>query len=206
MRYPTTIKTLIDKLKDGDSVSWDEFYEKYNKIIIDVGHAKGLTDDECNDLVQEVMLRFFQKSSTFKFDPNIAKFRTYFSRIVAGKIIDIIRRRLHTFPEISKFDEFEFGTDNPPDVIFDDIILEKWRKLLLKQSKEILRSRVNAKTYSAFELYAEQQRDVKRVSEALEMTENQIYVAKNRCLKLLNTILRELHDADPEVELLTHGV
>lgn len=61
MRYPTTIKTLIDKLKDGDSVSWDEFYEKYNKIIIDVGHAKGLTDDECNDLVQEVMLRFFQK-------------------------------------------------------------------------------------------------------------------------------------------------
>lgn len=206
MRYPTTIKTLIDKLKDGDSVSWDEFYEKYNKIIIDVGHAKGLTDDECNDLVQEVMLRFFQKSSTFKFDPNIAKFRTYFSRIVAGKIIDTIRRRLHTFPEISKFDEFEFGTDNPPDVIFDDIILEEWRKLLLKQSKEILRSRVNAKTYSAFELYAEQQRDVKRVSEALEMTENQIYVAKNRCLKLLNTILRELHDADPEVELLTHGV
>lgn len=27
MRYPTTVKTLIDKLRDGDSVSWGEFYE-----------------------------------------------------------------------------------------------------------------------------------------------------------------------------------
>ena len=72
MRYPTTVKTLIDKLRDGDSVSWGEFYERYHQIIRDVGAVKGLSGDECSDLVQEVMLRFFRNSSTFRFDPTPA--------------------------------------------------------------------------------------------------------------------------------------
>ena len=67
LKYPTTKKTLIDRLQDGDDISWNEFYEQYNSIIVDIGRAKGLTEDECNDLVQEVMLRFFKNSTTLTF-------------------------------------------------------------------------------------------------------------------------------------------
>ena len=105
MKYPTTIKTLIDKLRDGDSLSWEEFYDRYNGIIRDLGNAKGLTLDECDDLVQEVMLRFFHTSKTFQFEPDIARFRTYFGRIVEGKIIDILRKRMNTKASLSMEEE-----------------------------------------------------------------------------------------------------
>lgn len=61
-------------------------------------------------------------------------------------------------------------------------------------------------TYQAFELYAEQGRELRRVAEALEMTPNRIYVAKSRCLKMLRQILLELNESDPELELLRDEV
>lgn len=201
MRYPTTSKTLIDKLRDRNSFSWDDFYSRYQGIIIDVGHSRGLTEDECNDLVQEVMLRFFQRLKTFSFNPDIAKFRTYFSRIITGKIIDIIRKRMTTFPDMLSQDESILGIHPPLQEEIDKYIFAEWRKLILQQAKEILKNKVDAKTYQAFELYAEQQRDIRKVSEALGMSPNQIYVAKNRCIKMLNKILREMNKADPDLEL-----
>ncbi len=206
MKYPTTKKTLIDKLRDGDSVSWDEFYERYNGIIHNVGEAKGLTEDECNDLVQEVMLRFFHNSKTFKFDPNIARFRTYFGKIVSGKIIDIMRRRLTTKADFTLEEELALGISDAPDVINDKIFLAQWRSFMLQQAREILRSRVEIRTYQAFEFFAEQGRDIKRVSMILDMSPNQIYVAKNRCINALHNILVELNEADPGLELLKNEI
>lgn len=201
MRYPTTSKTLIDKLRDGDTVSWDEFYERYHDIIFAVGKYRGLTEDECNDLVQEVMLRFFQKAKTFTFDPGIAKFRTYFSKIVSGKIVDILRKRLKNISDISSELESRMEPQESPDIELDRCILLQWRLLILAQSKEILKSRVDTKTFAAFELYGEQNRDIKKVSAVLGMSKNQIYVAKSRCLKILTEIINEMNVADPELEL-----
>lgn len=201
MRYPTTSKTLIDKLRDGDTVSWDEFYDRYHSIIWNVGKYRGLSDDECNDLVQEVMLRFFQKAKRFTFDPGIAKFRTYFSKIVSGKIVDILRKRLKTVSDISLELENNVGVQESPDVELDRCILSQWRLLILAQSKEILKGRVDGKTFAAFELYGEQNRDIKKISVALGMSANQIYVAKSRCLKILAEIINDMNIADPELEL-----
>ena len=201
MRYPTTSKTLIDKLRDGDAVSWDEFYDRYHDIIFDIGKYRGLSDDECKDLVQEVMLRFFQKAKTFTFDPGIAKFRTYFSKIVSGKIVDILRKRLKTVSDISSELDNNMGVQESPDVELDRCILFQWRILILAQSKEILKNRVDGKTFAAFELYGEQNRNINKVSEALGMSANQIYVAKSRCLKILAGIINEMNIADPELGL-----
>ena len=93
LKYPETSKTLLEKMTGGDEVSWEEFIARYSEIIISLGRLKGLTDTECDDLLQEVMFRFFQNSKTFVFDPGIARFRTYFGRIIHGKIIDILRKR-----------------------------------------------------------------------------------------------------------------
>ena len=72
LKYPETSKTLLEKMTKGDEVSWEEFIARYSEIIISLGRLKGLTDTECDDLLQEVMFRFFQNSKTFVFDPGIA--------------------------------------------------------------------------------------------------------------------------------------
>lgn len=77
---------------------------------------------------------------------------------------------------------------------------------MLQQAREILRSRVEIRTYQAFEFFAEQGRDIKRVSMILDMSPNQIYVAKNRCINALHNILVELNEADPGLELLKNEI
>ncbi len=202
MKYPLTSVTLINGLKSGSDVSWSRFYAQYASVVYNVGKSKGLTDDECNDLVQDVMLRFFKQQEKFDFDPNVAKFRTYFGKIVSGKIVDIFRKRWETKGTLTSEDEFKIGVDESTVSEIDSIFIENYRKMILERSKDMLREKVDAKTYQAFELFAEQGRDIKLVSEILNMSPNQIYVAKNRCIASLKKIIQELHDADPELGLM----
>ena len=85
LKYPTTSKTLLDRIAAGDEISWDEFYNRYCGIVRDIAKFKGLDDAAADDICQQVMLQFFKQSKTFKFDPDIARFRTYFGRIIVSK-------------------------------------------------------------------------------------------------------------------------
>ena len=58
MRFPTTRTTLLDKLSAHDENAWTEFFHAYRPVIRDIGVFKGLTPDECDELLQNVMIRF----------------------------------------------------------------------------------------------------------------------------------------------------
>ena len=81
LKYPTTSKTLLDKIASGDEISWDEFYLKYAPIVKALAKFKGLDANAADDVCQQVMLQFFKQSKTFKFDPNIAKFRKRYEHL-----------------------------------------------------------------------------------------------------------------------------
>ena len=98
LKYPTTSKTLLEKISSGDEISWDEFYRKYAPVIKAVAKYKGIEYD-ADDICQQVMMHFFKQSKTFKFDPGIAKFRTYFGRIVSWKIVDYYRKKCEKLSE-----------------------------------------------------------------------------------------------------------
>ena len=94
MRYPTTRTTLLDRLTSRDESAWEEFFALYRPIVRDVGAFKGLDEGECDDLVQVVMLRFCRRiDEGFRYDASIARFRTFFNRIVKGCVYDMLRRR-----------------------------------------------------------------------------------------------------------------
>ena len=58
LKYPTTSKTLLDRIAAGDEISWDEFYERYSGIVRALARLKGLNDAEADDICQQVMLQF----------------------------------------------------------------------------------------------------------------------------------------------------
>ena len=53
--YPTTRRTLLEKIKQGDRISWSEFYDRYAPVIRIIGLKSGVPADDIDDLVQEVM-------------------------------------------------------------------------------------------------------------------------------------------------------
>ena len=193
LKYPTTSKTLLDKIASGDEISWDEFYLKYAPIVKALAKFKGLDANAADDVCQQVMLQFFKQSKTFKFDPNIAKFRTYFGRIVNAKIANYYRKR----GEVSSDEPEEIPVDSEEGNLF----MNEWRKTVLKEAEQELKQRVSPETFQAYELYAVQNRPLKKVAEYLDCTENQVYQAKKRCFAMMREILLAMNEQDPELQL-----
>ena len=194
LKYPTTSKTLLDKIASGDEISWDEFYLKYAPIVKALAKFKGLDANAAEDVCQQVMLQFFKQSKTFKFDPDIARFRTYFGKIVNTRIADFFRKKK------------EFLSDEelpaiPIEPETENFFMDEWRKMLLQEAQDLLKMRVAPETYQAYELYAVQNRPVKKVAEYLDCSENQVYQAKKRCFKMMREIILELNEKDPLLNL-----
>ena len=200
MRYPTTSKTLLDKLQSGDAVSWTEFFDRYRGIIISLGNLKGLTPEECDDLVQEVMFCFFKNSKTFVFNPQLARFRTYFGRIIQARILDLLRRRYRSNRLVSE-SESDGKEPETPDFLLNEALLCEWRKLLLEDAFALLRERVAPETYLAFDLHMRQSLPVEEVVRTLSVNRQFVYTAKTRCLKILKQTIADWNRQDPELEL-----
>ncbi len=144
--------------------------------------------------MQEVMIRFFKNSQTFVFDPNIAKFRTYFGKIISGKIIDIIKARKNMFP----LDEAALQDNSCIEDDWSEPLQEEWRKLIMEEAEIRLRTKVDTKTFLAYQWSAVQNRPIKEISMVLGINANQIYLAKSRCIKHLRNIVAQLEHADAE--------
>ncbi len=196
----TTKRSLLERVKMGDEVSWREFYETYRPLIILCGGDCRLTHDECEELVQQVMCEIFQKdiiknynideippNVVFKYDPARGRFRHYLKAIIRNQALKIYHRR----PQFLNID------DVPEPVAeerFDNLWDEEWRRLLLTQAMLELRNRVQPETFTAFEMYAVQGRPLKEVASFLNLSVNSVYVAKNRCISALKSIISELGD------------
>ena len=148
MRYPTTRSSLLDRLTARDENAWEEFFAAYRPVIRDVGAFKGLNDAECDDLVQEVMLRFYRRiGEGFRYDASLARFRTFFNRIVKGCVYDILRRRRSAANPPAA----EVAETDPPDEVLDMLLREKWRNFLRQMAMEELKKTMAVRTFQIFE-------------------------------------------------------
>ena len=192
IKYPTTSKTLLEKISSGDEISWDEFYRKYAPVIKAVAKYKGIEYD-ADDICQQVMMHFFKQSKTFKFDPGIAKFRTYLGRIVSWKIIDYYRKKREKLS--GELDAV------PVDAELDKIYMAEWHKVIIAEAEDELRKRVLPDTFQAYQLYAVQGRPVEKVAAFLGCSVNQVYQAKKRCFAMMREILLKMNEADPDLQM-----
>ena len=193
LKYPTTSKTLLDRIAAGDEISWDEFYTRYCGIVRNLAMFRGLDAAEADDICQQVMVEFFKRSKTFKFDPDVARFRTYFGTIIQNKIVSYYRGKRE-----EPSDEIEVEDEKRP---VDEMFLAEWRKMILKEAERELKNRVAPETFQAYELYAVQNRPVEKVAAYLDCSVNQVYQAKKRCFAMMREILLRMNEQDPELKL-----
>lgn len=202
--YPSTHKTLLMKIQDGDEISWKEFYDRYSPSILSISGRFGLDPVEADEVRQNVMLKIFQNKLIFSYNDQRARFRTYFNRIVRSCIIDYLRKKKALSPETP----LENLPDQPaPDksVNEEEIFDEEWRKQCLIDALEILKEHVEPRTFLAFHMTAFQQKKVREVAGFLQMNASQVYLAKSRCIAKLKDIISELQRKDPDLKLHWNG-
>lgn len=191
MQYPSTNKSLLEKVLSNDEVSWAEFYDRYAPIIRYVGSLYRFNAAECDDLVQSVMLKFFNSAKRFVYREHKVRFRTYFATVIRSQAVDYIRRnrRVELPPEELADDPFEAEFQ------------ARYRQAMLEEALSEVRRRLDALTYQAFELYALQNRPIADVAAALNLSKAQLYQAKSRGLKMLREIIARYNETDGELHL-----
>jgi len=202
MRFPTTSKTLIDRLASGEDEPWLEFFERYRGVIRDLGLLRGLTAAESDDLVQEVMKRFLARSRTFRFAPERAHFRTIFARIINGVIIDLKRKR----PREARLDDEMLETisdDNaaPPDRILDEALRLRWREIVKTEILTELRKTMTPLNYSIFEMHVLQHVSAAETARKFGIVRERVYLVRSRARAKLRAMVVAAAEADPELGL-----
>lgn len=191
----TTRKSLIERILDGDEESWDAFYANYSRLVYAIGERSGLSADDCEDLVQEVMRTIFNNKDRFRYDPATGKFRTYLTGIVKHKVCDFYRKRDGRIVEMDE----EFVLKAAEHVSrLDEVCMEEWKNHLLNVALMELREKVDPGTFDAFQMYVLQERQPRDVAEALSISESAVYVYKNRCVRHLRAIIDRWRSLDPD--------
>ena len=194
----TTRRSLLEKVRDGDEISWQEFYETYRPLIRLCGHDLGLREHEIDELVQQVMCEIFRKDILahfdfdrvpddvfFKYDQAKGRFRHYLRGIIRNQAFRLLRKRAVTIAP-------EAQPELPDEQALDRQWDEEWRQHVLAMAFEELKKRVRAETYMAFEMYAVQERPVEEVAGFLNLSVSSVYTAKSRCIAALNEIVNQL--------------
>lgn len=192
--YPQTRKSLLERVQLGDEESWDKFYEIYSPVVRVLGRSYSLTESECDDLVQLVMVKFFKSIRSYVYRDGKVKFRTWFYHLVRSQAVDHIRANART--RNIQLEKLPVSTEE-----LEDDFMNSWRQAVLRDALNDLRLRVDAQTYQAFELYGLQNRPARQVAEVLGLSVSSVYVAKNRCRKILTETVNRLNAVDKELHL-----
>lgn len=121
-----TQHSLVARLRENPCDSdWEKFYRLYEKPILAVAAAKGLSDADCQDVLQETMVRMCRHGFV-RYDPT-RRFTPFLFGIAKDCAFDALRRRArrssHEVPidpsQAVSFNQQKDATDkgmNPADV------------------------------------------------------------------------------------------
>lgn len=183
----TTRGSLLSAVRRGDEVGWDDFYNMYKPLILLRGGDLRLNQTEKEELIQLVMLSFFNTSKTFHYDKSKGRFRDYLKRIIQNKACDLMRKR----------HDGEISTEDIPLTVEkllaegEDRWEQEWQNHILKQALEDLRCAVSPLVYQAFSMLSLENMSGKEVAATLGISTNAVYVYKHEALKKLQTLIAE---------------
>ena len=185
----TTRISLLQSLRDklGDAEAWGEFVRVYGPPVAEWCRERGLQHDDALDVTQDVLLRFWQTSKQFAYNPR-GRFRSYLEQVArsalsswaeqAGKPHDQATRSL-----LEKIPERE-------DLLAR--LAEAYDTELLAIAMAEVEQRVRPHTWRAFQMLAIEHRSGADVAAELKIDTNHAYVARWNVQRMIRAVIDRL--------------
>ena len=179
--FPPTSDSLLARLRNGaPQDNWREFFKCYAPPIFRAARQHGLSADDADDIVQQVMTAICSHISDFRYDRDRGRFRNWVRRIADRQIANLYRRRRPNACDPSLLDARECDVPTA-----DELWDQQWELQDLHYCLEQIENDVSPRQMEAFRLYALEGRSAKETAEAVGMTVGSIYVTRNFVLNLL---------------------
>ena len=193
----TTRMTFLLRLRDrSNSVTWQEFHERYGQLLYRYARSRGATDADAEDIVQEVEMYLFKALDGFEYDANRGRFRTYLRSAVIHAMGRRAQKREKQPPALDP-NAFDFIAGQREETS-DDRWEREWRLHRLRWAMNEIASEFEQSTLKAFELHVLAGQSVDETATELGLSKGSVYQAKSRVLKCLKTKLAEL---DPDGDI-----
>ena len=184
----TTRRPLLNEMRKNNDAAWREFLSTYSPLIRLIARQYRLTDEETDELIQDVCVAMIQRDALGKYDEAQGRFRTYLGRIVSNCAIDLMRRR--PVPTQSATERFNNIPAEQPSQTTPPI--DDGDEILLQMAMEDVRSRCDDLTFMAFEFHIRQNRPAKEVAQALGVSEQNVYLSSSRIVKRIKAAVERL--------------
>ena len=193
--WAKTRRTLLDRLRrtSTDEACWHEFFEAYSKLIFSVARKSGLSHVDSEDIVQVTVLKISKYIDRFEFNPARGKFRNWVCMITKQQIANHYRKANRQSP----IGEFESNDPESMPEIEDPV--NQWNEIwdseyigyLNGMALSEVKRKVSPKQYQIFHLYCVKDLSVDKIVGILDVSPNEVYLAKNRVMPLYEEATRK---------------
>lgn len=207
-RFLPTRVTLLSRLRDWkDRESWQEFFDTYWRLIFSTARRAGLSEEESQDVVQNVLVGASKALRSFRYDPSIGSFKGWLMRITRNKIADQFKKRP---PWDASVRQPTVGVEDgraplspedlpaPHEDAIDRYFELEWKDNLVLAAMRRVRGKVSDRQFQIFDLYVNQDRSVSEVCSALQVSRGQVYLARHRVAKKLREEVARLEEETGE--------
>lgn len=180
----STDSDLLTRMAKEDEIAWREFHTKYRNMIIGIGKKRGISQEETEDLIQEVMLVCCQRISQFTYDRTKGHFRSYLTAIIRNVAAQMRRTKKNEPIPVPEYDDE-----------IDKLFMKQYEDFLVENLLKKLKERVNSQTYSAFEMLHLQQLPIEEVCQITGKSASALYLIRSRCFRILRQCIVEIPEA-----------
>ncbi len=190
-----THTSLLIGLRDrNNDAVWSEFFARYHPLLVAFARRLGLSEQDAEDAAQETLMAFVSAYREGGYDRDKGRLRTWLFGIASHKARDVQRRRGRALVVGDDSGTTGFLDRIPDDEHASRIWDAEWQQAIVRKCLEEVRGQVQAKTFQAFELFALKGWPAERVGEHLGMTENAVWIAKNRVLSRLRELQKYMEE------------
>ena len=191
----STRQTLIERLRtESDEDSWNTFTDIYQKYIYVVIRNMNIAHSEAEDLVQEVLLKVWNKLGDFNYSPGKAKFRTWLSRVIKNHVLNYLESIRSYNNKVEKAGN-EIILNCSEDEL-DAVMQKEWELYITNLALERVKKNFTGNAVEVFELSLSG-KSIKEIAETFEIKENTAYRLKNR---VKDKLIEEIEQLRYELE------
>ncbi len=193
----STRLTFLLRLRDrSDSITWQEFHERYGQLLYRYARHRGASHDDAEDIVQEVEMYLFKAIEGFEYDARKGRFRSYLRSAVVHAMGRRANRQARQ-PAVLDPHDFDYVAGEQ-EASMDARWEREWQLHRLRWAMKSIAGEFEPQTIRAFEMHVLAGQPVDETADALGLSKASVYQARSRVLRRLRDRLGEL-DPDGDV-------
>ena len=180
-----TRQSLLQRLKDpSDESSWEDFRSSYAPYVTMLLRRLRLSPEDCEDLVQELMLICWRQLPRMDYDPAKGRFRGWLAVVTRNEALRWLKKKQRQ-PEGIGEELNRLGAD---DAALDRIADEEWRRFISQRAWDNIAPHFSPAVLQLFQALAAGE-NPDAAADRFGLARASVYVYKKR---VLNSLQKEI--------------